>query len=150
KYGWSFMDKYVAQKPVFVTTGHAAVSTAIAAGDKLVTFDSTSTTPRLKAQRNPIEPAFSAADATTVFLVGGGFFKEAAYPNAATLYLAWYRAMEQQSRSGTFSPRADVPPPPGMAPLASYTIDRGYRKLVTDEPRAAALRQRFAGYIGKR
>src|SRR5215470_5814484 len=54
KYGWSYMEKYMAQKPAFVTTGHAAVSNAIAAGEKLATFDSTSTTPRLKAEGKPI------------------------------------------------------------------------------------------------
>ena len=70
KYGWDYMDKYMAQKPTFVTTGHAAVSNAIAAGEKLATFDSTSTTPRLKAQGKPIEPVFSQSDPTPVFLVG--------------------------------------------------------------------------------
>ena len=70
KYGWDYMDKYMAQQPSFVTTGHAAVSNAIAAGEKLATFDSTSTTPRLKAQGKPIEPVFSQADPTPVFLVG--------------------------------------------------------------------------------
>ena len=33
------MAKYMAQKPAFVTTGHAAVSNAIAAGEKLATFE---------------------------------------------------------------------------------------------------------------
>jgi ABC-type Fe3+ transport system substrate-binding protein len=150
KYGWDYMDKYMAQKPAFVTTGHAAVSEAIAAGEKLATFDSTSTTPRLKAQGKPIEPVFSEADATPVFLVGGAIFKDAPHPNAARLYLTWYLAKEQQSRSGTFSPRADVPPPAGMKPLSEYRIDAGYRKLVTDEARLMELRKRFAGYIGKR
>ncbi len=46
KYGWDYMDKYMAQKPVFVTSGHATVSNAIASGEKLATFDSTSTTLR--------------------------------------------------------------------------------------------------------
>jgi len=150
KYGWEWMDKYLAQKPAFVTTGHAAVSIAIAAGEKLVTFDSTSTTPRLKRDGKPIEPTFSAADQTPVFLVGGGIFKDAPHPKAAKLYLSWYLAKEQQSRSGTFSPRADVPPPPGLQPLTSYNIDRGYRKLVTDEARVAELRKRFAGLIGRK
>jgi len=59
KYGWDYMDKYMAQKPAFVTSGHAAVSNAIAAGEKLATFDSTSTTPRLKQAGKPIEPVFS-------------------------------------------------------------------------------------------
>jgi ABC-type Fe3+ transport system substrate-binding protein len=150
KYGWDYMDKYMAQKPVFVTSGHAAVSNAIAAGEKLATFDSTSTTPRLKAQGKPIEPVFSQADPTPVFLVGAAIFKDAPHPNAAKLYLTWYLAKEQQSRTGTFSPRADVPPPPGLAPLSSYNIDRGYRALVSDEGRLAELRKRFGSYIGKR
>lgn len=150
KYGWDYMDKYMAQKPTFVTTGHAAVSNAIAAGEKLATFDSTSTTPRLKAQGKPIEPVFSQADPTPVFLVGGAIFKDAPHPNAAKLYLTWYLAKEQQSRTGTFSPRADVPPPPGLAPLSSYNIDRGFRALVSDESRLRELRQRFGGYIARR
>src|SRR5262245_1832213 len=150
KYGWDYMDKYMAQKPAFVTSGHADVSNAIAAGEKLATFDSTSTTPRLKAQGKPIEPVFSQADATPVFLVGAAIFKDAPHPNAAKLYLNWYLAKEQQSRSGTFSPRADVPPPPGLAPLSSYNIDSRFRALVSDEARLAELRKRFGSYIGPR
>jgi len=150
KYGWSYMDRYMAQEPAFVTSGHAAVSNAIAEGDKLATFDSTSTTPRLKAQGKPIEPVFSQADLTPVFLVGAAIFKDAPHPNAAKLYLSWYLAKEQQSRTGTFSPRADVPPPPGMQPLSSYKIDSGYRKLVSDEARLTELRRRFGSYIARR
>jgi ABC-type Fe3+ transport system substrate-binding protein len=150
KYGWDYMDKYMAQKPVFVTSGHAAVSNAIAAGEKLATFDSTSTTPRLKQAGKPIEPVFSRADPTPVFLVGAAIFKHAPHPNAAKLYLTWYLAKEQQSRSGTFSPRSDVAPPPGLEPLSSYNIDRGYRALVSDEARLTQLRTRLRSYIGRR
>jgi ABC-type Fe3+ transport system substrate-binding protein len=149
KYGWDYMDKYMAQRPVFVRSGHAAVSNAIAAGEKLATFDSTSTTPRLKQAGKPIEPVFSQADPTPVFLVGAAIFKGAPHPNAAKLYLTWYLAKEQQSRSGTFSPRADVAPPPGLKPLSSYNIDSGYRALVSDEARLTQLRKRFGSYIGR-
>jgi ABC-type Fe3+ transport system substrate-binding protein len=128
KYGWDYMDKYMAQKPAFVTSGHADVSNAIAAGEKLATFDSTSTTPRLKAQGKPIEPVFSQADATPVFLVGAAIFKDAPHPNAAKLYLTWYLAKEQQSRSGTFSPRSDVsrrfPPTTSTAASARWCRTR--------------------------
>ena len=150
KYGWDYMDKYMAQKPAFVTTGHAVVSNAIAAGEKLATFDSTSTTPRLKQQGKPIEPVFSQADPTPVFLVGAAIFKDAPHPNAAKLYLTWYLAKEQQSRNGTFSPRADVPPPAGLAPLSSYNIDSRFRALVSDESRLTELRKRFGGHIARR
>jgi ABC-type Fe3+ transport system substrate-binding protein len=150
KYGWSYMDKYTAQKPAYVTTGHAAVSNAIVSGDKLASFDSTTTTWQLMRAGKPIAGVFSEADATPIFLVGAGIFKDAPHPNAAKLYLTWYLAKEQQSRSGAFSARSDVPPPPGFKPLASYNIDRGYRRLVTDEARVAELRKRLATYTGQR
>jgi ABC-type Fe3+ transport system substrate-binding protein len=150
KYSWDYMDRYMAQKPTFVTSGHQAVSNAIASGEKLATFDSTSTTPRLKAEGKPIEPVLSRDDATPVFLVGAAILKDAPHPNAAKLYLNWYMAKEQQSRSGTYSPRADVPPPPGAKPLSAYNIDSGYRKLVTDEARLMELRKRFAAIVGRR
>jgi ABC-type Fe3+ transport system substrate-binding protein len=150
KYGWDYMEKYAAQQPAYVTTGHAAVSNAIVSGDKLASFDSTTTTFILNRAGKPIAPVFSQADATPIFLVGAGIFKDAPHPNAARLYLTWYLAKEQQSRSGAFSARADVPPPEGLAPLSSYNIDRGYRKLMTDEARVADLRKRLATYTGRR
>ena len=90
---------------------------------------------------------FSQHDPTPVFLVGGAIFKDAPHPNAARLYLTWYLAREQQSRSGTFSPRSDVPPPAGYRPLPSYKIDSSFRQLVTDKSRADALRKRLGAYL---
>jgi ABC-type Fe3+ transport system substrate-binding protein len=147
KYGWDYMDKYMAQKPSFVTTGHANVSNAIAAGVSLATFDSTSTTPRLKRDGKPIEAVLSQADAIPVFLVAAAIFKDAPHPNGAKLFLDWYLAKEQQSRTGTFSARADVSPPDGFQPLKSYKIDSGYREMLSDESKLAELRKRFAGYV---
>ena len=147
KYGWDYMDKYIAQKPAFVTTGHAAVSNAVASGAALATFDSTSTTPRLKRDGKPIEAVVSQADAVPVFLVAAAILKDAPHPNGAKLFLDWYLAREQQSRTGAFSARADVPPPEGFGPLTSYKIDSSYREMLSDDGKAAELRKRFAGYV---
>jgi len=147
KYGWDYMDKYVAQKPAFVTNGHASVSNAVAAGAALATFDSTSTTPRLKRDGKPIEAVLSQADAVPVFLVAAAIFKDAPHPNGAKLFLDWYLAKEQQSRTGTFSARSDVAPPEGFQPLSSYKIDAGYRQMLSDDSKAAELRKRLAGYV---
>ena len=147
KYGWDFMDKYMAQKPSFVTTGHANVSNAIAAGVQLATFDSTSTTPRLKRDGKPIEAVLSKVDNIPVFLVAAAIFKDAPHPNGAKLFLDWYLAKEQQSRTGTFSARADVSPPAGFQPLASYKIDSGYRQMLSDESKLAELKKKIAGYV---
>ena len=150
KYGWDYMDKYAMQKPTYVTTGHAAVSNAIVSGGKLASFDSTTTTFVMHRAGRPIAPVFSEADATVVFLVGAGVFKDAPHPNAARLYLTWLLDPEQQRRSGAFSPRADVGPPDGLRPLSSYNIDRGYRRLVTDTARVTELRKRLSAYTPAR
>ena len=143
KYGWDYMDKYIGQSPRFVRDGHATVSNAIASGEMLATFDSTSTTPRLIAAGKPIQLVLSEHDATPLFLVAGAIFKEAPHPNAAKLFLDWYLAPEQQSRTGAFSPRSDVPPPKGWQPLSTYKLDRGFRALLSDEPKLVALKRRF-------
>jgi ABC-type Fe3+ transport system substrate-binding protein len=147
KYGWGYMNKYMAQKPRFTRDGHATVSNAVAAGDMLATFDSTSTTPRLISEGKPIQLVLSQADPTPLFLVSGAVFKDAPHPNAAKLFLDWYLAPEQQSRNGAFSARSDVPPPPGFQPLSAYKLDRSFRALHSDEARLAELKKLFEGYV---
>ena len=147
KYGWDYMDKYMALKPRFTRDGHAVVSNAVAAGEALATFDSTSTTPRLIREGKPIALVVSADDPTPLFLVAAAIFKGAPHPNAAKLFVDWYLAPEQQSRNGAFSARADVKPPAGFAPLSSYKLDRSFRALHSDPANLAPLKARFAGYV---
>jgi ABC-type Fe3+ transport system substrate-binding protein len=148
KYGRDYMDKYMAQKPRFVRDGHATVSNAVASGEMLATFDSTSTTPRLIREGKPIQLVLSQDDPTPLFLVSAGIFKDAPHPNAAKLFVDWYLAPAQQSRTGAFSPRSDVPPPQGFKPLTAYNLDRGFRALLSDAEGLAATKARFAGYVG--
>jgi len=148
KYGWSWMDRYMANKPHFIQ-GHLPVARAIAEGKMAASLDATNTTTgALKRQGAPIEVAFSAEDETPVFTVTGGIFKNAPHPNAAKLFVTWYLATEQQSRLGTFSPRLDVPPPAGFKPLASYKIANAFREFITDDRLIADLRKRFEAYTG--
>jgi ABC-type Fe3+ transport system substrate-binding protein len=147
KYGWSYMDKYMANQPNFVQ-GHLGVLKSVASGQNLVSFDSTSsTTGALKKAGEPIDFAFPVADVMPVFFLTAGIFKAAPHPNVAKLFLTWYMAKEQQSRLGTFSARSDVPPP-GLKPLSAYKIDAGYKAFVTDEKKLVALRKRFEDYTG--
>ncbi len=148
KYGWDWMDRYMANKPQFIQ-GHLPVASAIAEGKMAATLDATITTAGgLKRQGKPIEIAFSAEDETPVFTVTGGIFRDAPHPNAAKLFSTWYLAKEQQSRLGTFSPRLDVPPPPGFKPLTSYKIANAFREFITDDKLIADLRNRFEAYTG--
>jgi ABC-type Fe3+ transport system substrate-binding protein len=150
KYGWDYMAKYMAQEPRFTRDGHAVVSDAVAAGEALATFDSTSTTPRLMREGKPIRLVLSRDDPTPLFLVAGAIFKDAPHANAAKLFLDWYLAPEQQRRNGAFSARADVPPPEGWQPLSSYKLDTSFRALHSDPAKLAALKARFARYVGGR
>jgi ABC-type Fe3+ transport system substrate-binding protein len=148
KYGWAWMDKYMAAKPNFVQ-GHLPVARSVAAGETIATFDASSSVWPFRRE-GKLAVAWSPVDETPVFTLTGGIFKQAPHPNAAKLYLTWYLAKEQQSRTGTFSPRADVPPPAGMAPLSSYNIDNRYRALVSDDSRLTELRRRFGAYVARR
>jgi ABC-type Fe3+ transport system substrate-binding protein len=148
KYGWSFMDRYMANKPHFVQ-GHLPVARAVADGKMIATLDATVTTAgSLKREGAPIEVAFSEEDESPVFTVTGGIFKDAPHPNAAKLFISWYLAKEQQARIGTFSPRLDVPPPAGFKPLTSYKIANAFREFITDDKLVADLRTRFEKYTG--
>ena len=147
KYGWGYMDRYMANKPNFIQ-GHLPVSRSVAEGSNAATLDATSSAWPFKRGGQPVEVAFSEVDETPVFTLTGGIFKEAPHPNAARLYLSWYLAKEQQSRLGTFSPRTDVPPPEGFRPLTSYKIANAYREFMLDDKLIADLRKRMEGYVG--
>jgi len=147
QYGWDYMKKYMANKPNFIQ-GHLGELKSIADSTNIVTFDATnSTTGALKKAGQPIDFAFPTNDVMPTFFITAGIFKGAPHPNAAKLFLSWYLAKEQQARTGSFSARTDVPPPPGLKPLTAYKIDAGYQKLVTDK-NIGALRKRFESYTG--
>jgi ABC-type Fe3+ transport system substrate-binding protein len=146
KYGWGWMDRYMATKPNFVQ-GHLPVARSVAAGENIATFDASSSVWPFQRE-GKLEVVWSPADETPVFTLTGGIFKGAPHPNAAKLYLTWFLAREQQSRVGSFSSRADVAPPEGFKPLMSYRIANNYREFVTDEKLITELRQRMEGYTG--
>jgi len=146
KYGWGWMDRYMATRPNFVQ-GHLPVARSVAAGENIVTFDASSSVWPFRRE-GKLEVVWSPADETPVFTLTGGIFKDAPHPNAAKLYLTWFLARDQQMRVGSFSARADVPPPEGFKPLTSYRIANGYREFVADEKLIAELRQRMEHYTG--
>ena len=148
KYGWDYVEKYMANQPNFIQ-GHLGVSRSVAAGTDLVTFDATtSTILNLKKAGRPVEFVFSSVDPVPIYYSTAGIFRDAPHPNVAKLYLAWLLAPEQQKRIGSFSPRADVPPPGGLKPLFAYNVVNGYRDFVTNESLLLDLRKRFEALAG--
>ncbi len=148
KYGWSYMDRYMAQQPKFIQ-GHLGVARGLGSGDSLVSFDNTiGSTNTAKREGGKIALAAPAADRLPMFFTSEAILKDAPHPNAAKLYVSWFLSKEQQSRIGVYSSRADVPPPDGLMPLSGYRLANDYLKFVTSANRLKALRQRFEKFTG--
>ena len=148
KYGWSYMDQYMAQQPKFIR-GHLGVAQNVASGESLVSFED-SLTAIVVAQRagGKIAPAAPTADPLPVFFTAEAILNDAPHPNAAKLFVTWFLSKEWQSRIGIYSSRSDVPPPEGLKPLSSYRLADSYLQFVTDEKQLVELRKRFEKYSG--
>jgi ABC-type Fe3+ transport system substrate-binding protein len=148
KYGWDYMDKYMANKPNFIQ-GHLGQQRSIASGQNWVTFDSIfNITEVEKKAGKPVDSHFSTIDATPIWPLTGAIFRNAPHPNAAKLFLGWLLEPAQQAATGTWSSRKDVPPPKGFKPIFDYPVANDYRSFLVNEAQLVALRKRFEGYTG--
>jgi len=148
KYGWSYMDRYMANEPRFIE-GHLGVARSIASGESLVTFDTiASLSMEQKNQGQPQAIAFSQVDSLPIWPFTAAIFKAAPHSNAAKLFLSWYLEPEQQAKIGTWSPRSDVPAPYGWNPVMSYKVVNNYREFLANTQQLEELRKRFESYIG--
>jgi ABC-type Fe3+ transport system substrate-binding protein len=148
KYGWKYMDGYMAQQPKFIR-GHLGVARGVASGEYLASFDS-SMTAVVAAQRAGGKLAIAAPiyDAMPTFFTAEAILKDAPHPNAAKLFVTWFLSKDWQSRIGIYSSRSDVPPPNGLKPISSYRLANRYMQFVTNEKRLLELRKRFEKYTG--
>jgi ABC-type Fe3+ transport system substrate-binding protein len=148
KYGWAYMDKYMAAKPNFIQ-GHLGEQRSIGVGQNLVTFDSIlDITSELKRQGQPVDSHIPTDDPLPIWPLTGAIFKDAAHPNAAKLFLSWLLSPQQQAKLPTWSPRSDVAPPNGYQPVLSYKVANDYVAFLSNQTQVAELRKRFEGYSG--
>jgi ABC-type Fe3+ transport system substrate-binding protein len=148
KYGWDWMDKYMANKPNFIQ-GHLGQQRSIASGQNFVAIDSIfNITEPMKKEGKPVASHFSTVDATPIWPLTGAIFNKAPHPNAARLFMSWLLEPEQQATTGTWSARRDVPPPAGYKPILSYKVVNDYRDFLTNETQLIELRKRFEHYTG--
>jgi len=148
KYGWDYMDKYMANKPSFVR-GHLGVSRSISAGENVVSFDRIVGSILAEARNGkPVAVLISNVDQLPIWSQTEAIFKDAPHPNAAKLFISWLLDKEQQSQIGTWSSRSDVPPPSGLKPLSEYKLANDFAAFINDEAHANDLRKRFEAYIG--
>jgi ABC-type Fe3+ transport system substrate-binding protein len=148
KYGWKYMDDYMATQPKFIQ-GHLGVVRSVDSGESLATFDMmVHHTMEEKSEGQPIDVSIPTDDPLPIWGQLGAIFKDAPHPNAAKLYLQWYMEKGQQSRIGTWSARNDVPPPFGLKPILDYKVANDFSAIVTDPKLLTDLRGRFEAYTG--
>ena len=148
KYGWSYMDRYMANQPNFIQ-GHLGVVRSIASGENLVTFDTIASISMDQKNLGLTQAvAFPQSDSLPIWPFTAAIFKSAPHPNAAKLFLSWYLSPEEQSKTGNWSPRTDVPAPYGWKPILSYKVVNSYRAFLTNTTQLEELRKRFEAYTG--
>ena len=148
KYGWSYMDRYMANQPNFIQ-GHLGVVRSIASGESLVTLDTiASTSMDQKSLGLAQAVAFPQADPLPIWPLTAGIFKSAPHPNAAKLFLTWYLSIEEQTKGMNWSPRSDVPAPYNWKPILSYKVVNSYRAFLINTKQLEELRKRFEAYTG--
>jgi ABC-type Fe3+ transport system substrate-binding protein len=148
KYGWSYMDRYMANQPNFIQ-GHLGVVRSIASGESLVTFDTIASTSMDQKNLGLTQAvAFPQSDSLPIWPLTAAIFKSAPHPNAAKLFLTWLLSPEVQAKSGNWSPRSDVPAPYGWKPILSYKVVNSYRTFLTNTTQLEELRKRFEAYTG--
>jgi ABC-type Fe3+ transport system substrate-binding protein len=148
KYGWSYMDRYMANQPNFIQ-GHLGVVRSIASGENLVTFDTIASISMDQKNLGLVQAvAFPQSDALPIWPFTAAIFKSAPHTNAAKLFLSWYLSPEEQMKTGSWSPRSDVPAPYGWKPILSYKVVNSYRAFLTNTKQLEDLRKRFEAYTG--
>ncbi len=148
KYGWSYMDRYMANQPNFIQ-GHLGVVRSISSGENLVTFDTIASMSMDQKNAGQVQAiAFPADDPLPIWPFTAAIFKSTPHPNAAKLFLSWYLTPERQAKTGTWPARSDVPPPYGWKPILSYKVVNSYREFLTNAKQLEELRKRFEGYSG--
>lgn len=143
-YGWDFVAALLRQNPTFIR-GTAASAAAVYSAHyeaTFATFSGLQTAPGATALFTVPKhsPWVSWAQRAAILAA-------APHPAAAKLYISWLLSTPAQSSGQTWSPRSDIPPPPGYKPIFDYrnTDPTGLERFLSD-PGAVA---RFRAKIGQ-
>ncbi|MFI6094743.1 ABC transporter substrate-binding protein [Lentzea sp. NPDC051213] len=148
-YGWSWLDRLVAQDPQFAR-GSFTPAAAVSARQKVI---------GIGGSGSLIAPATTPATWAVAdghpFMAWGqrmAIFKDAKNTAAAKLYTNWTLSVERQlTAANGWSVRTDVKHPGGLEPVWRYpnaNVD-GFPRFMADRAEAERWRQQFAIYFGE-
>ncbi len=147
KYGWGYLEKLMAQNPTFVR-GTAASAGAVYGGYAEATFATFS-----GLQSAPTDPARFTLPVHSPFVSWAqtaAILKKSPHPAAAKLYISWLLSTPVQSSGATWSPRADIPVPPGYRSIFAYpnTDPTALRRFLSDRESLDRFKARIQLYVG--
>jgi hypothetical protein len=149
KYGWSWMDSYMANHPKFIQ-GHLGTIRSVAAGESVATLDMMvhHTLPRQigrAADRCGLLGYGSDAD-----LGPAGCNLQGCASSQRRQALPDLVHAEGATKPDRYVVSAEGSGPPfGLKPLFEYNIANDYADIVTNPGLLADLRKRFVGYTGE-
>jgi iron(III) transport system substrate-binding protein len=138
-YGWQFFEKLEKNRPQIGRSINDTV-TMLNSGERQVAFGPDATTLTSAAKGNPLGMAYPT-DGTLLMIAPTAIMANAKHPNAAKLFME-YLYSEEAARISVanfgVSMRPEVPPPPGLKPLAEIKtirptveeIDKGIPQVI--------------------
>jgi ABC-type Fe3+ transport system substrate-binding protein len=150
RHGWSFIDQLLAASPQFVN-GHLGVAQALAAGTAALSFDHIISLGAADRRAGRLAFTIPAEDPMPVWPQNAAILDGSPSPATARVFLRWLLEPDQQNaiaHGGAWSPRVDIAPTPGVAPLAELNVASGFLAFITHTSAAQAYRDRFAALIG--
>ena len=150
RHGWSFIEQLLATSPQFVN-GHLGVVQGLAARTAALSFDHIISLGAAERRAGRLAFTIPAEDPMPIWPQNAAILAGSLNPAAGKLFLRWLLEPDQQNaiaRGGAWSPRLDVAPPPGLAPLAELNVANGFRDFISRTADAQEYRDRFAARIG--
>jgi ABC-type Fe3+ transport system substrate-binding protein len=146
KYGWGYMDKLLAQNPLFIR-GLVPVLNVVGSGQKAATFTGVWNFADKASGVVWLPPKH---DHFMSFGETAAIFKKAKHPAAGKLFISWSLSTAIQQTAGMWPVRTDVPVQGGYLPLSSYnTNPEDFTNFMIDRADAEIFRSQFHSYIGE-
>lgn len=146
QYGWSWLDRLVAQNPTFVRGLPNAIP-GLADGSHLATPAQAG-----NAGPNAVQ-VFPRYDRFVSWAQRAAILRRSRHQATAKLFLSWLLSQQaQQSLIGSFTwpVRADVRPPAGLKPLAEYrtTDPLAFPRFMSDRAAVEQFKSQIELYVG--
>ena len=146
KYGWSFVDRLIAQEPLWMK-GTVPAGNVVGSGQRVASLGIAG--PLAPPASSPIRMYLPRTDEFLAWPQEAAIFRRARHPAAAKLYMSWLLSKEfQESMTFQWPVRRDVAAPGGLKPVFEYTDPTAFHEFMKDRARVERLRSQIELMIG--